>query len=137
MAYKKKVIRIGRIAGQYAKPRSEALEKDNQTLTYRGDIMHDYETRILEPERLRTAYYYSLSALNALRSFSKSGDLDLENIRGWIPPLENNDYTNYKKFTRELQKSTRFLKILEARFKAENLNFTPLTKVCFCIMKKQ
>jgi len=119
----KKVIRIGRIAGQYAKPRSEALEKDNQTLTYRGDIMHDYETRILEPERLRTAYYYSLSALNALRSFSKSGDLDLDNIRGWIPPLQNNDYTNYKRFTRELQKSTRFLKNIGGAFQSREPEF--------------
>lgn len=118
----KKVIRIGRIAGQYAKPRSEAFERDNQTLTYRGDIMHDFNNRILEPQRLKTAYYHSMSALNALRSYSKSGDLDLENIRRWISPLESND-ANYIHFTNELQKSTKFLKNIGGSFQSKEPEF--------------
>ena len=106
----KKVLRIGRIAGQYAKPRSETLEKDNETLTYRGDIVHDFESRVLDPTRLKTAYYNSMGALNALRSFSKSGDLSLEKIPQWIPPLQPGDSHRYQDFVQNLQKSIQFVK---------------------------
>jgi len=119
----KKVIRIGRVAGQYAKPRSEPLEKDNQTLTYRGDIFHDYDTRVLEPERLKTAYFHSMSTLNALRSFSKSGDLALEKIPKWIPPLSCGDRHKYQDFIENLQKSIQFVKNSGGIFQSKEPEF--------------
>jgi len=103
----KKVVRIGRIAGQYAKPRSESFEKDNKTMTYRGDIMHGFEDRILDPERLQTAYFHSATALNALRSFAKSGDLDIARIHEWIVPVV--DSKRYSDFVTRLRQTVRFL----------------------------
>uniref|UniRef100_A0A6C0K4M0 3-deoxy-7-phosphoheptulonate synthase n=1 Tax=viral metagenome TaxID=1070528 RepID=A0A6C0K4M0_9ZZZZ len=108
----KKVIRIGRIAGQYAKPRSEDFESDGTTLTYRGDIVHDYETRSIDPERLRRAYYASATVLNALRGFAGSGELDLEEIRSWMLPVEpsGEPYPQLNDFVETLDKTMRFVK---------------------------
>jgi len=108
----KKVIRIGRIAGQYAKPRSEDYESDGKTLTYRGDIVHDYEARTVDPERLRRAYYASATVLNALRGFAGSGELDLGGIRSWMLPVEptGKPYPQLNEFVETLDKTMRFVK---------------------------
>lgn len=89
----KKVIKIGRIGGQFAKPRSQMYEKDNQTLTYRGDIIHDINNRTIDATRIMKAYEYSLSILNSLRSFLRSGELDLDKIQEWkFPESVKNNY---------------------------------------------
>ena len=117
----KKVVRIGRIAGQYAKPRSEYFEKDNKTITYRGDIMHDFKDRILDPERLQTAYLNSATGLNALRSFAKSGDLDLARINEWIVPVENS--RRYTDFLTRIRRTVRFLENAGGNFDAREPEF--------------
>jgi 3-deoxy-7-phosphoheptulonate synthase len=103
----KKIIRIGRISGQFAKPRSSMFEKDNATLTFRGDIMHSIQDRSLDPERMIIAYQKSLEKLNSLRSFSKSGDLDLNDIEHWMTPWENQKYNN---LIEDIKKSVDFAK---------------------------
>jgi len=105
----KRVIRIGRIAGQYAKPRSEMYETDGQ-LTYRGDIIHSLENRYPDPSKMLEAYYHSVSTLNAIRSFAKSGDLDLQNINQWIYPLTEYQYYPYKHFQESVRKSVQFIR---------------------------
>lgn len=87
----KKIIRIGRIAGQYAKPRSEEFEQDGKTYTYRGDIIHskDINEREPNPNRMLQTYYESLCTLNILRSLSKSGDLNLNRLDEWLDPFIN------------------------------------------------
>ncbi|MFN5351576.1 MAG: class II 3-deoxy-7-phosphoheptulonate synthase [Alphaproteobacteria bacterium] len=83
---KKPVVKIGRIAGQFAKPRSQDFEeKDGKTMpAYRGDIINniDFESdgRRPNPENLVKAYFQSASALNFLRSMAKGGSASLENV---------------------------------------------------------
>ncbi|HJN04622.1 MAG TPA: 3-deoxy-7-phosphoheptulonate synthase, partial [Alphaproteobacteria bacterium] len=73
------VVKVGRIAGQFAKPRSEATEsRDGAELpSYRGDIINGIEftpeARAPDPERLLQAYLMSASTLNLIRAFSHGG----------------------------------------------------------------
>ena len=83
------VIKVGRIAGQFAKPRSEPHEKKgSQTLpSYRGDIINeisfDEEARKPDPERQIKAYRQSASTLNLLRAFAQGGYADLHFVHRW------------------------------------------------------
>lgn len=83
------VVKVGRIAGQFAKPRSSDTEtKDGVTLpSYRGDNINalDFtaEARIPDPERLIRAYHQASSTLNLLRAFAKGGYADLNRVHGW------------------------------------------------------
>jgi 3-deoxy-7-phosphoheptulonate synthase len=83
------VVKVGRIAGQFSKPRSDDLEKQNgQTLpSYRGDMVNgmDFEqgARVPDPERLLKVYYQSASTLNFLRSLAKGGYASLRQISRW------------------------------------------------------
>jgi 3-deoxy-7-phosphoheptulonate synthase len=85
----KPVVKVGRIAGQFAKPRSEAIETiDGVTLpSYRGDIINgmafDAAERAPDPERLMRAYNQSTSTLNLLRAFASGGYADLHNVHRW------------------------------------------------------
>lgn len=89
---KKPVIHIGRIAGQYAKPRSILTETINHiTLpTYRGDLINDHEftlkARTPNPDRLLQAYHYSALTLNYLRALASDGFADLHQSESW--PLD-------------------------------------------------
>lgn len=83
------VIKMGRIAGQFAKPRSDPTEsRDGTTLPiYRGDIINDIgfseESRRPDPERMLTAYAQAASSLNLLRAFAKGGYADLHQVHSW------------------------------------------------------
>jgi 3-deoxy-7-phosphoheptulonate synthase len=85
----KPVVKLGRIAGQFAKPRSEATETiGGVTLpSYRGDIINgmafEAAERTPDPERLLRAYNQSASTLNLLRAFAGGGYADLHNIHRW------------------------------------------------------
>ncbi len=88
-AGKKPVIKVGRIAGQFAKPRSEPTETiDGVTLpSYRGDNINGAEftpeARAPDPQRLLKAYAQSSSTLNLIRAYAQGGFADLHNIHGW------------------------------------------------------
>ncbi|KAI4523238.1 DAHP synthetase [Schizophyllum commune] len=83
------VVRIGRIAGQYAKPRSSATEKigDREVVSFRGDNVNglDPDDRTPNPERLLSAYFHSSTTLNYLRGLLSSGfaSLHLNQPRDW------------------------------------------------------
>ena len=83
------VVKVGRIAGQFGKPRSSPTEtRDGITLpSYRGDNINgmdfDPETRMPDPERLLKAYGQSAATLNLLRAFSTGGYANLRNIHKW------------------------------------------------------
>ncbi len=85
----KPVIKVGRMAGQFAKPRSEATEtRDGVTLpSYRGDSINDMvftpEGRVPDPERLVRAYGQSAATLNLLRALAMGGFADLHNVHRW------------------------------------------------------
>ncbi len=83
------VIKLGRMAGQFAKPRSDDTEtRDGVTLpSYRGDSINGMEftteARIPDPERLVQAYNQSAATLNLLRAFSQGGYADLHKVHQW------------------------------------------------------
>jgi 3-deoxy-7-phosphoheptulonate synthase len=85
----KPVVKVGRMAGQFAKPRSETTETiDGETLpSYRGDNINGMEfepaARTPDPERLIRAYSQSAATLNLLRAFAGGGYADLHNIHRW------------------------------------------------------
>ncbi|MBO6716384.1 MAG: 3-deoxy-7-phosphoheptulonate synthase class II [Rhizobiaceae bacterium] len=84
------VVKVGRIAGQFAKPRSSDNEtKGDVTLpSYRGDIINGIEfdetSRIPDPARQEQAYRQSAATLNLLRAFSQGGYASLENVHKWM-----------------------------------------------------
>ncbi len=85
----KPVVKVGRIAGQFAKPRSEPIETINGVTlpSYRGDNINgqdfDLASRLPDPERLLKAYGQAASTLNLLRAYAGGGYADLHNIHGW------------------------------------------------------
>src|ERR1700760_2304297 len=85
----KPVVKVGRMAGQFAKPRSAPTETvGGVTLpSYRGDIINgmefDAEARTPDPQRLIQAYSQSASTLNLLRAFATGGYADLHNVHRW------------------------------------------------------
>ncbi len=84
------VVKIGRIAGQFAKPRSSDMEtQDGVSLpSYRGDIVNDIAfteaARVPDPERQLNAYRQSAATLNLLRAFATGGYANLENAHRWM-----------------------------------------------------
>lgn len=83
------VVKVGRIAGQFAKPRSSPMEKkDGRELpSYRGDIINGPEftpeARIPDPNRQIEAYRQSAATLNLIRAFATGGYADLERVHAW------------------------------------------------------
>jgi len=83
------VVKLGRLAGQFAKPRSKPSEsRDGVELpAYRGDIVNDIEfsaaARTADPRRMLQAYAQSASTLNLLRAFAQGGYADLHRVHGW------------------------------------------------------
>jgi 3-deoxy-7-phosphoheptulonate synthase len=90
------VVKVGRMAGQFAKPRSSGQETiDGESLpSYRGDIINSPEfveaARIPDPQRLVKAYNQSAATLNLLRGFSTGGYADLGRVTQWNLDFMNN-----------------------------------------------
>ncbi len=84
------MVKVGRIAGQFAKPRSAPTEKkgDLELPSYRGDIVNDIaftaDARIPDPRRQLEAYRQSAATLNLLRAFATGGYANLENAHRWM-----------------------------------------------------
>ena len=113
------VIKIGRMAGQFAKPRSSDFEIINgQKLpSYRGDIINDIEPtiehRLPKPERMLKAYTQSSSTLNLLRAFSQGGFADISRVHSWV--LESTKgQVGYQKFFDLATKITNSLEFMSA-----------------------
>jgi len=83
------VIKIGRMAGQFAKPRSSDTETlgDITLPSYRGDIINgpdfDAKSRVPDPARMEQAYFQSAGRLNLLRAFASGGYADLHQVHRW------------------------------------------------------
>jgi 3-deoxy-7-phosphoheptulonate synthase len=113
----KPIVKIGRIAGQFAKPRSSDYEeKDGVKLpSYRGDIINDIEfseeARKPDPSRMLRAYYQSAATMNLLRAFSRGGLADLTQVHRW-----NLDFIKdhplgkkYEELSDQIDKAMKFL----------------------------
>ncbi len=83
------VVKVGRVAGQFAKPRSNNDEtREGVTLpSYRGDIINGFDftesARIPDPERMERAYVQSAGTLNLIRAFAQGGYADLHQVHAW------------------------------------------------------
>ncbi|MBH0236598.1 class II 3-deoxy-7-phosphoheptulonate synthase [Methylobrevis albus] len=84
------VVKVGRIAGQFAKPRSSNIERQGEIElpSYRGDIINGIEftpeARIPDPRRQEDAYRQSAATLNLLRAFAQGGYANLDNVHQWM-----------------------------------------------------
>ncbi|WP_370460204.1 class II 3-deoxy-7-phosphoheptulonate synthase [Pseudactinotalea sp. HY158] len=119
------IVKMGRMAGQFAKPRSSDTEtRDGLTLpAYRGDIINGFEftpeARMPDPHRLLEAYRNSASTLNLIRAFTQGGFADLRQVHEWNRGfMANRSYSAYDAFAREIDRAIRFMQAAGADFDA-------------------
>src|SRR5712691_8103020 len=111
------VVKIGRIAGQFVKPRSSPLERagDLELPSFRGHMVHDdaptEEARIPDPERMLQGYYQSAATLNLLRAFTKGGFADLNRVHLWNQEFVASSLQGrrYEAIAAEIERALRFM----------------------------
>jgi 3-deoxy-7-phosphoheptulonate synthase len=112
------IVKVGRIAGQFAKPRSSATERvgDLDLPTFRGHIVNDATTseaaRVPNPERLVQAYHQSASTLNLLRAFTKGGFADLARVHSWTQEFvaTSAEGRRYEQLAAEIDRALSFMR---------------------------
>jgi 3-deoxy-7-phosphoheptulonate synthase len=112
------IVKVGRVAGQFAKPRSTDTEtRDGRTLpSYRGDIINGFEfteaSRKVDPARMEHAYFHSAAKLNLLRSLSKGGFADLHKINNWnLRFLTGSEFqSRYDQIAKRIDESISFMR---------------------------
>lgn len=115
----KPVVKVGRIAGQFAKPRSSDTEIIDgiEYPSYRGDIVNDIETdmkaRVPNPKKLLKAYNQSAATLNLLRAFARGGMADLHKVHSWNLNYMK-DHTLGEKYEELATKISETLKFMES-----------------------
>jgi 3-deoxy-7-phosphoheptulonate synthase len=119
------VIKMGRMAGQFAKPRSSNDEtRDGVTLpAYRGDMVNGYdftpETRGHDASRMVKAYHTSASTLNLIRAFTQGGFADLRLVHHWNKGfMANPAHSRYESLAREIDRAVKFMDACGADFEA-------------------
>jgi 3-deoxy-7-phosphoheptulonate synthase len=131
----KPIVKIGRVAGQFAKPRSSDTETiDGVELpSYRGDIINDIEftseARIPNPNKLIQAYNQSSSTMNLLRAFARGGMADLSKINDWnLEYIKNNELeSRYSQLSQKLTDTLKFMNAIGINSKTHpQLNQTVL-----------
>ena len=132
---KKPVVKIGRMAGQFAKPRSAEFEivNDQKLPSYRGDIINDIgpnlKSREPDPKRMLQAYTQSAASVNLLRAFSQGGFADIRQVHAWT--LENTRTgSRYTQFSELAERISEALDFMEAAGVSSN-NTQTLRKVDF------
>ncbi len=132
---KKPVVKIGRMAGQFAKPRSADYEtiNDKKLPSYRGDIINDIapdlKSREPDPKRMLQAYTQSAASLNLLRAFSQGGFADIRQVHSWT--LKNTRTgSRYMQFSELAERIAEALDFMEAAGVSPN-NTQTLRKVDF------
>lgn len=111
------IVKIGRIAGQFAKPRSSDLEKrgDTELPSFRGhivnDIAFDPDSRVPAADRLLRAYQQSASTLNLIRALTKGGYADLQQVHVWNQQFvaSSPEGRRYETIANEIDRALRFM----------------------------
>jgi 3-deoxy-7-phosphoheptulonate synthase len=111
------VVKVGRIAGQFAKPRSSDTETvgDQVLPSFRGHIVNDpaptSSARIPDPARLEFAYHQSASTLNLLRAFTTGGFADLHQVHAWNQEFvaASPEGARYEKLAADIDSALRFM----------------------------
>ena len=129
---KKPVVRIARMAGQYAKPRSSPTEmhEGKEIPSFRGDILNGYavEDRKPDPARLVSAYHHSAATLNFIRGSLASGIADLHSPRDWeLGHVKDEKIrAQYTKIVDSITESLRFMRTVGADSTASGLETVDL-----------
>jgi 3-deoxy-7-phosphoheptulonate synthase len=117
------IVKMGRMAGQFAKPRSSDDEtRDGVTLpAYRGDIVNGYdfteESRTPNPARMLQGYHTAASTLNLIRAFTQGGFADLRMVHSWNRGFaENPANARYEGLAKEIDRAIRFMEAAGADF---------------------
>lgn len=117
------VVKMGRMAGQFAKPRSSDTEtRGDVTLpAYRGDIVNGYDfteaSRQPDPARLLKGYHTAASTLNLIRAFTQGGFADLREVHSWNKGFaENPANQRYERIAGEIDRAIKFMEAAGADF---------------------
>jgi 3-deoxy-7-phosphoheptulonate synthase len=117
------VVKMGRMAGQFAKPRSSDSEtRGDVTLpAYRGDIVNGYdftpESRQADPARLVQGYHTAASTLNLIRAFTQGGFADLRQVHSWNKGFATNPANQrYEGLAKEIDRAVKFMEAAGADF---------------------
>ncbi|MEN9802963.1 MAG: hypothetical protein RLZ37_2088 [Actinomycetota bacterium] len=111
-------VKVGRMAGQFAKPRSSDTEKigDLELPSFRGHMVNDpaplAEARIPAPDRLVQAYHQSAATLNLVRAFVKGGFADLSRVHAWTQEFvaSSPEGQRYEQVATEIERALRFMR---------------------------
>jgi 3-deoxy-7-phosphoheptulonate synthase len=111
-------VKVGRIAGQFAKPRSSDTETIGDLVlpSFRGHMVNDIApteaARIPDPQRLLAAYHQSSSTLNLLRAFTKGGYADLSRVHTWNQEFvaSSSEGQRYEQLADEIDRALRFMR---------------------------
>jgi 3-deoxy-7-phosphoheptulonate synthase len=111
-------VKVGRIAGQFAKPRSSPTETQDgvELNSFLGHMVNDIDfsadSRAYEPARLQQAYHQSASTLNLLRAFTKGGFADLNQVHSWNQEfvLSSPAGQRYEALADEIERALRFMR---------------------------
>ena len=110
------VVKIGRVAGQFAKPRSTPTEVVGgvELPSYRGDIINGFDftadSRIPDPARMLEAYTQAAASLNLLRAFSSGGFADMHRVQSWISGFtEEDEAQRYREVAGRIQDAMDFM----------------------------
>ena len=119
------VVKMGRMSGQFAKPRSSDTEtRGDLTLpAYRGDAVNGYdfttESRATDPNRMVKAYHTSASTLNLIRAFTTGGFADLRSVHEWNKGFTDNPANvRYEQLAAEIDRAIKFMDACGADFEA-------------------
>jgi 3-deoxy-7-phosphoheptulonate synthase len=111
------VVKVGRIAGQFAKARSAPNEQadDREIPSFRGHMIHDdaptASARMPDPERMVHAYYHATSTLNLVRAFTKGGFAHLTRVHEWNQEFvaSSPEGRRYEQLATEIERALRFM----------------------------
>jgi len=119
------VVKLGRMAGQFAKPRSSDTETRGEVTlpAYRGDIVNGYdftpESRRADPDRMLQGYHTSASTLNLIRAFTQGGFADLREVHNWNKGFRSNPANaRYEHLAGEIDRAIAFMSACGADFEA-------------------
>ena len=131
------VVKVGRVAGQFAKPRSADIETKNGVSlpSYRGDIINgidfDEKSRTTDPARQEMAYRQSAATLNLLRAFAQGGYASLENVHRWMLGFvsDSPQAEKYESLARRITETMDFMRAIgitsETNYSLRETDFYP------------
>ncbi|PRB65582.1 class II 3-deoxy-7-phosphoheptulonate synthase [Microbacterium sp. MYb45] len=117
------IVKMGRMAGQFAKPRSSNNETRGEVTlpAYRGDIVNGYDftegSRTADPARLLQGYHTAASTLNLIRAFTQGGFADLREVHSWNKGFAQNPANQrYERMAAEIDRAIKFMEAAGADF---------------------